>query len=107
MCFLFFSYTEVNSATVDTDGIPRLLKTKMITLGQAHYPSEKYFPLPLIVKLLEQYSCEKCWNVKFVYQTLREIGVSCVDLLPLYDQLFKARVSQDAFCVKFDKHLSN
>jgi len=69
----------------------------MIALGQAHYPSEKYFPLPLIVKLLEQYSCEKRWNVKFVYQTLKEIGISCVDLLPLYDQLFKARVRQTCF----------
>ena len=91
---MFLTYIEANGTTVDTDGTPRMLKTKMIALGQAHYPSEKYFPLPLIVKLLEQHSCEKGWNVKFVYQTMREIGVSCVDLLPLYDQLFKARVRQ-------------
>ena len=83
---------EAQSSTVDSDSTPRSLKTKLVTLGQAHYPSEKYFPLSRIIKLLEQLGCQKNWNVKFVYQTMREIGVSFVDLLPLYDYLFKARV---------------
>ena len=78
---------------VDSNSTPRSLKSKLITLGQVHHPSEKYFPLPQIVKLLEQLSCQKKWNVKFVYQTMREIGVSYADLLPLYDHLFKARVN--------------
>lgn len=78
---------------VDGDSTPRTLKSKLITLGQTHYPSEKYFPLSRIIKLLEQLGCEKNWNVKFVYQTMREIGVTFVDLLPRYDHLFKARVS--------------
>ena len=78
---------------MDSDSTPRSLKSKLLALGQAHYPSEKYFPLSQIVKLLEQLVCQKNWNVKFVYQTMREIGVSFVDLLALYDHLFKARVS--------------
>ena len=78
---------------MDSDYTPRSLKSKLLGLGQAHYPSEKYFPLPQIVKLLEQWGCQKNWNVKFIYQTMREIGVSFVDLLALYDHLFKARVS--------------
>ena len=78
---------------MDSDCTPRSLKSKLVVLGQEHYPSEKYFPLPGIIKLLEQLGCQKNWNVRFVYRTMREIGVSFVDLLPLYDHLFKAKVS--------------
>jgi len=85
-------FAEARVSAVDGDSTPRSLKSKLLTLGQAHFPSEKYFPLFRIVRLLEQFGCQNKWNIRFVYRTMREIGVSFVDLLPLYDHLFKAKV---------------
>ena len=41
---------------------------------------------------MEQHSCNKEWDVDFVYRVMLEIGVSVRNLFVIYDKLFKAKV---------------
>lgn len=69
------------------------IRGKLINLGVTYAGSERFFPLEFIVKLMEQHSCNKGWDVDFVYKVMLDIGVSVRALFVIYDKLFKAKVS--------------
>jgi hypothetical protein len=64
-----------------------------VFLGATYAGNERFFPLEYIVQLMEQHSCKKNWEVKFVYEVMQEIGVSTKTLFSIYDKMFKAKVS--------------
>lgn len=57
-----------------------------------HYvTAERYFPLPSIVRQLEQRSCEQGLSRDWVFKTMLKIGITLPRLLELYNTLFKQR----------------
>ena len=64
----------------------------LVELGQQYSRSERYFPLPYLVQLLEQTGARLEWDLGFVHQTLLEVGVAITTLFSVYDRLFKAKV---------------
>ena len=52
-----------------------------------------------IVQLLELHSCRLQWEVGFVHHTLQEVGVSLTTLFPIYDRMFKSKVTSAAILV--------
>ena len=71
------------------------VKDKVITLGRVYGRSERFFPLEYLVEILEQHSCQRRWEVEFVYQCLLEVGVSVRALFDIYNKMFKAKVRVD------------
>lgn len=96
--FACISITELRSSGGSSaQSQMQSIRGKLTTLGVTYAGSERFFPLEYLVQLLEQHSCNKGWDVDFVYKVMLEIGVSVRALFTIYDKMFKAKVSH--FCL--------
>ncbi|XP_057697653.1 nuclear pore complex protein Nup155-like isoform X3 [Corythoichthys intestinalis] len=69
----------------------RSLSLKLVSLGKIYAGTPQYFPLEFLVKYLEQEVCRLSWDVGFVTDIMREIGVQLPRLFEVYDQLFRIK----------------
>jgi nuclear pore complex protein Nup155 len=68
------------------------VRSKLVSLGSTYAKSERFFPVDYLAVMLEEFACEKGWNICHVHRLLREMGVPTTTLFKIYDMMFKAKV---------------
>ncbi|XP_054719689.1 nuclear pore complex protein Nup155-like [Uloborus diversus] len=71
----------------------KLLQQKLISISQAYIGSDKYFPLAFIIKYLELKTCALNFNPCWVFETILSLGVSIVELMKIYHNLYRSKDS--------------
>ncbi|CAH1772348.1 unnamed protein product [Owenia fusiformis] len=67
------------------------LGRKIISLGKIYAATERYFPVPFLVKYLERKSCEGGFDQKWVFTIMQDVGIPLTKLQEIYDRMFKSK----------------
>uniref|UniRef100_A0A0B7BCT5 Nucleoporin Nup133/Nup155-like N-terminal domain-containing protein n=1 Tax=Arion vulgaris TaxID=1028688 RepID=A0A0B7BCT5_9EUPU len=67
------------------------ISNRLSSIAKMYINAERYFPVALILRYLEQRSCELNFDHRWVFLLLLDVGVSPARLLELYDKLYKSK----------------
>ncbi|XP_059140242.1 nuclear pore complex protein Nup155-like [Physella acuta] len=67
------------------------ISNRLCSIAQLYIRAERYFPLTLVLRHLEQHSCRLNFDSRWVFSLLLEVGVAPARLLELYDRLYKSK----------------
>ncbi|XP_017489429.1 PREDICTED: nuclear pore complex protein Nup155-like [Rhagoletis zephyria] len=69
-----------------------LLKNKIRELGSLYLNTDKYFPIELIINILETATQSSSFEPYWLAETLLELNMRLVELFEIYHKIYKARV---------------
>ncbi|BFZ16747.1 hypothetical protein BsWGS_19786 [Bradybaena similaris] len=67
------------------------ISNRLSAIAKLYINAERYFPVALILRYLEQRSCELNFDHRWVFLLLLDVGVPPARLLELYDRLYKSK----------------
>ncbi|XP_005105150.1 nuclear pore complex protein Nup155 [Aplysia californica] len=67
------------------------VSNRLCAIAKLYINAERYFPVALILRYMEQKSCELGLDHRWVFLLLLEVGVAPARLLELYDRLYKSK----------------
>nr|XP_027201714.1 nuclear pore complex protein Nup155-like [Dermatophagoides pteronyssinus] len=70
-----------------------LLRNKIKELGVLYMNTEKFFPLELIITILESSNQNQTYEPYWLVETLLELKISLINLFEIYHKIYKSRIN--------------